>query len=64
MVVADYSSDNLLIGARRQFSAECCDRQWVLSSHTTETEQIVSRRERKRIRGWIASEAARYDHAE
>ncbi len=56
VVVADYSSDDLLIGARRRFSAECKDGEWVLTSETTETEQISSRRERRRIKEWIASE--------
>ena len=40
MVVADYSSEDLLIGAKRTFNAELKGEQWLVKAKTAETQQI------------------------
>lgn len=56
VVIADYSSDDLLIGAVRRFAAEWKNDQWHLVPETAETEQIRSRPKRREIRNLIAEE--------
>lgn len=56
MVIADYLSDDLLIGAKRIFEAEPQGPSWRLSAKTTETQQIRSRHERKKIRNVLAKQ--------
>ncbi|HEV7277489.1 MAG TPA: hypothetical protein VGN80_14475 [Devosiaceae bacterium] len=48
-VVADYASDDLLVGARRRFQLEVKDQRWLLEPQDGGTQQIRSRRERRRI---------------
>jgi hypothetical protein len=50
MVIADYSSDDLLIGAKRSFKAESLGQGWLVKANTSATEQIRSRRERQKIK--------------
>lgn len=52
-IIADYASENLLIGAKRSFTARADD-EWKLSADTLRTEQIRSTRERKRISATLA----------
>ncbi|WP_127143314.1 hypothetical protein [Pelagibacterium montanilacus] len=56
MVAADYSSDDLLVGARRAFAADWEARGWHLTPRSAETEQIRSRRERHKIKQAIAGQ--------
>lgn len=53
-IIADYASEDQLIGARRKFGATWDGAHWKLSAETPETQQIRSRRERKRISDLIA----------
>lgn len=48
-VVADYASEDLLVGARRRFALEAQERRWLLKPQNGGTEQIRSRRERRSI---------------
>lgn len=48
-IIADYASEDLLIGAKRSFRAEWQDDYWRLAEETPGTEQIRSRAERQRI---------------
>lgn len=50
MVVADYSSEDLLIGAKRTFNAEPQGQNWLVKAKTAETQQITSRGERRKIK--------------
>lgn len=52
--VADFGSDDLLVGARRRFDIANRDGHWALVPHTPYTEQIRSRRERRQIRRMLA----------
>ena len=54
-IIADYASEDLLIGARRSFRAEWQDDHWRLAEESPETEQIRSRAERKRISQMLAA---------
>lgn len=49
MIIADHSSDDLLIGARRTFSIVRDDQGVTISPDTAHTRQIRSRRQRKAI---------------
>jgi hypothetical protein len=53
-ILADYASENLLIGARRKFRATWVDGRWKLRAETPDTHQIRSSRERKRIYSMLA----------
>jgi hypothetical protein len=46
-VVADYASEDLLVGARRRFELKSQERRWLLKPQDGGTEQIRSRRERR-----------------
>ncbi|SDH23831.1 hypothetical protein [Pelagibacterium luteolum] len=50
LVIADYSSDDLLIGAKRAFTIEPKGQDWHVRGMTAKTQQIRSRRERRRIK--------------
>lgn len=54
MIIADYASEDMLIGAKRRFKIEGRHGQWYLEPTTVETTQIRSRKERKRITEVIA----------
>lgn len=54
-IIADYASEDLLIGARRRFRAEWQDDHWKLAEETPDTQQIRSRAERKRISQMLAA---------
>lgn len=54
-IIADYASEDLLIGAKRKFKATWEDSHWKLAAETPETKQIRSRRKRKEIHDLIAS---------
>lgn len=53
-ILADYASENLLIGARRRFRATWAEGHWKLRAETPDTHQIRSHRERKRIYSMLA----------
>lgn len=53
-IIADYASEDLLIGAKRAFRAEWQHDHWRLAEETPETEQIRSRSERRRISQMLA----------
>lgn len=53
-VVADYASEDLLVGARRRFQLEAQGQRWLLNPQDGGTEQIRSRRERRRISDELA----------
>ena len=53
-ILADYASENLLIGARREFRATWVDGHWKLKAETPDTHQIRSPRERRRIYSMLA----------
>ncbi|WMT92801.1 hypothetical protein [Pelagibacterium sp. H642] len=55
-IIADYASEDQLIGARRKFRATWEGDHWKLIAETTETQQIRSPRERKRISELIAAD--------
>ncbi|MFW6076720.1 MAG: hypothetical protein ACOC71_03120 [Hyphomicrobiales bacterium] len=48
--IADFGPDDLLIGAKRRFELVKENGAWVLGDRTPHTEQIRSRRERRRIK--------------
>jgi hypothetical protein len=48
-VVADYASEDLLVGARRRFELNSQERRWLLKPQDGGTEQIRSRRERRSL---------------
>ncbi|SDH16369.1 hypothetical protein [Pelagibacterium luteolum] len=48
-VIADHASEELLIGAQRRFGAEAKAGTWYVQAMTGKTQQIRSRRARKRI---------------
>lgn len=48
-VVADYASEDLLVGARRRFDLEVQERRWLLKPQDGGTEQIRSHRERRSL---------------
>ncbi|WP_332719263.1 hypothetical protein [Pelagibacterium mangrovi] len=54
-IIADYASEDLLIGAKRSFRAEWQHDHWRLAEESPETEQIRSRAERKRISQMLAT---------
>ncbi|RDE08936.1 hypothetical protein [Pelagibacterium lacus] len=54
-IIADYASEDLLIGARRTLRAEWQGDHWRLGEETPYTEQIRSRAERKRISQMLAA---------
>ena len=56
MVVADYLSEDLLVGARRRFIAEWNGQTWRVHPETFQTEQIRSRRERRAIERHLADD--------
>lgn len=53
-VVADYASEDLLVGARRRFRLEAKERRWLLEPQGGGTEQIRSHRERRSISTCLA----------
>lgn len=48
-IIADYASETLLIGAKRNFIGHWHDEHWKLAPETPDTYQVRSKRERKRI---------------
>lgn len=56
MIIADYSSEDLLVGANRRFKAERKGETWYLAAESAETQQIRSRRERRKIGEIIANQ--------
>lgn len=54
-ILADYASENLLIGARRKFRAAWKGNHWKLTAETPGTHQIRSTRERKRLYSTLAA---------
>ncbi|WP_338608762.1 hypothetical protein V6617_02080 [Pelagibacterium nitratireducens] len=56
MIIADYSSEDLLVGAKRRFKAEWRGETWYLGAESAETRQIRSRRERRKIRDIVANQ--------
>ena len=54
-IIADYATEDLLIGARRRFRAKWRDDHWEMDEETPETQQIRSRTERKRISQMLAA---------
>jgi hypothetical protein len=48
--IADFGPDDLLVGAKRRFELVREDGGWTLGHHTPHTEQIRSRRERRRVK--------------
>lgn len=48
-VVADYASEDLLVGARRRFKLEPQEQGWLLEPQDGGTKQVRSRRERRKI---------------
>lgn len=54
-ILADYASENLLIGATRKFRATWKGGYWKLAAETPGTEQIRSTHERKRLYSLIAA---------
>lgn len=56
MVIADYLSEDLLVGARRRFTANWKGKTWLVRPNTIQTEQIRSRRERRAIERLIADD--------
>ena len=56
MVIADYLSEDLLVGARRRFIAEWKEETWLVRPDTVQTEQIRSRRKRRAIERLIADD--------
>jgi hypothetical protein len=53
-VVADYASEDLLVGARRRFNLELHDGRWLLKAKSGGTEQIRAGRERRRMSSALA----------
>lgn len=49
LVIADYASENLVVGARRSFDVEKRPSRFLLKPRTPGTKQIRSRRERRRL---------------
>ena len=56
MIIADHSSDDLLIGAKRRFKVERDGERVSVEALSPHTEQIRSRRERKAIQELIVSQ--------
>tara|TARA_R110002020_G_scaffold25060_6_gene81604 strand:- start:5334 stop:5969 length:636 start_codon:yes stop_codon:yes gene_type:complete len=56
MVVADYLSEDLVVGAKRRFLAEWTGDTWLVSPETIQTEQIRSRSDRRRLARLLAEE--------
>ncbi|MCD7058666.1 hypothetical protein [Pelagibacterium xiamenense] len=54
MIIADYASEDLPIGAKRRFKADWRGTYWYLYPETIHTTQIRSRRKRRRIIEMIA----------
>ncbi|MBB2969905.1 hypothetical protein [Mesorhizobium sp. RMAD-H1] len=54
LVLADYASEDLLVGARRRFAAFRDDGGWRMHSETVGTEQIRSKRKRRQIEAMLA----------
>ncbi|KXF78480.1 hypothetical protein ATN84_01400 [Paramesorhizobium deserti] len=54
LVLADYASEDLLVGARRRFVAFSRDGRWHLHSETVGTEQIRSKRKRRQLEEMLA----------
>ncbi len=57
MVIGDYLSDDLVVGAKRRFVAEKNGETWLVRPKTVQTEQVRSRRERRSIRRLLAEDA-------
>ncbi|MEQ8444657.1 MAG: hypothetical protein RIB57_02095 [Pelagibacterium sp.] len=57
MIIADYSSEDLLIGAKRLFKADWRGETWYLAAESVETQQIRSRRERHQIKDIVANQS-------
>lgn len=57
MIIADYSSEDLLIGAKRRFKADWSGETWYLAAESVETQQIRSRRERHQIKDIVANQS-------
>ena len=56
MVVADYLSEDLVVGAKRRFVAEWRGDTWLVRPLTIQTEQIRSRSERRRLTQLLADD--------
>jgi len=54
LVLADYASEDLLVGARRRFTAFRDDGAWRMHSETVGTEQIRSKGRRRQIEAMLA----------
>lgn len=57
MVIADYLSEDLVVGAKRAFIAEKDGETWRVRPDTVQTVQVRSRRQRRAIRQLVADDA-------